>query len=86
MLHKINNSEEFRQNIVNKLQLILEDANISCNLEKGIYNYSLDHASKLNVVKKWDNPYFIKIYLDRLRSIYINLQDENIKISLKTKK
>lgn len=86
MLHKINDSEEFRQNIVNKLHLILEDTSISCNLEKGIYNYSLDHASKLNVVKKWDNPYFIKIYLDRLRSIYINLQDENIKISLKTKK
>ena len=85
MLHKINDPDEFRKNIISKFIFILEDDNISSNLEKGIYNYCLDHAAKLNVVKKWDNSYFVKIYLDRLRTIYINLQDETIKKSLKSK-
>jgi transcription elongation factor S-II len=85
MLHKINEPDEFRKNIVTKLKYILEDDAISSNLEKGIYNYTLDHATKLNVVKKWDNSYFVKIYLDRLRTIYINLKDDTIKHSVKTK-
>ena len=81
----INDSEEFRTNVVTKLKDILEDETVSSNLEKGIFNYSLEHADKLNVVKKWDNSYFVKIYLDRLRTIYINLKDDRIKESMKNK-
>lgn len=81
----INDSEEFRSNVVAKLKIILEDEIICSNLEKGIFNYSLEHADKLNVVKKWDNSYFVKIYLDRLRTIYTNLQDDGIKQSMKNK-
>ena len=65
----IENPNEFRNNISNKLNKILLNEKISVNLEKGIYNYSLEHATKLNVVKKWDNSYFVKIYLDRVRTI-----------------
>jgi len=43
------------------------------NLEKGIYNYSLKESANRKVVKKWDNPYYIQIYLDRMRSVYLNL-------------
>lgn len=84
-MRKIENSEEFRQNIVVNLTTILGDEKISSNLEKGIYNYSLDHATKLNVVKKWDNDYFIRIYLDRLRTIYINLKNTDVKSMIQTK-
>ena len=75
----IENPTEFRNNISNKLNKILLNEKISVNLEKGIYNYSLEHANKLNVVKKWDNNYFVKIYLDRVRTIYINLKDDYVK-------
>ena len=84
-MHKIENSDEFRQNVVDKLTTILDDETVSSNLEKGIFNYSLEHAEKLNVVKKWDNSYFVKIYLDRLRTIYINLKHDGIKQSMKDK-
>lgn len=84
-MHKIENSETFRQNIVSKLKNILVDESVCSNLEKGIFNYSLEQADKLNVVKKWDNTYFVKIYLDRLRSIYINLQDDGIKQTMMNK-
>jgi hypothetical protein len=29
-------------------------------------------------VKKWDNPYFVQIYVDRLRSIYFNLKNPEL--------
>jgi len=84
-MRKIENPEEFRKNMTMKLTDILEDEKSSINLEKGIYNYCLDHATNLNVVKKWDNTYFVKIYLDRIRTIYINLKNSNLKDLVESK-
>jgi transcription elongation factor S-II len=84
-MRKIDNPEEFRKNMTMKLTDILEDEKSSINLEKGIYNYCLDHATNLNVVKKWDNTYFVKIYLDRIRTIYINLKNSNLKEMVESK-
>ena len=72
---KIANPEQFRLNIRGKLNEIIENEKHSTNLEKGIFNYALKEASSRKVVKKWDNQYFVQIYLDRLRSIYINLKN-----------
>jgi len=79
---KINNPDSFRSNIKNKLNQILFNEKNSSNLEKGIYNYSLKEATNRKVVKKWDNPFFVHIYLDHLKSIYFNLQNKDILISL----
>jgi len=73
-MHKVNNPETFRKNIRTKLNLLIENEKKSNNLEIGIFNYSLKEANSRKVVKKWDNPYYVQIYLDRLRSIYINLK------------
>jgi len=48
---------------------------LSINLEKGIYNYTIAEATRRNVIKKWDNQVFVQIYLDRLRSLYLNLKN-----------
>ena len=37
------------------------------------------------IVKKWDNPSFVVIYLDRLKSIWENLTEETIE-NIQTKK
>lgn len=84
-MYKIDNPGEFRTKIANKLASILGNNKDSSNLEKGIYNYCLDHATKLNIVKKWDNNYFIKIYLDRVRTIYINLKNSDLKVRVQNK-
>jgi transcription elongation factor S-II len=47
-------------------------------MEKGIYNYAVKEASTKKVVKKWDNPHFVQIYVDRVRSIYFNLNNESL--------
>ena len=84
-MYKIDNPDEFRTNIANKLALILGDNKDSSNLEKVIYNYCLYHATKLNIVKKLDNNYFVKIYLDRVRTIYLNLKNSDLKIKVQNK-
>lgn len=45
---------------------------LSTNLEIGIYNYTLKEASQKNIVRKWDNKFFLLIYKDRVRVMYMN--------------
>ena len=70
----IANPDTFRVSIREQLNVLLNDVNLALNLEKGILNWSLKEASQRKVVKKWDNPYFTTIYIDHLKSIYINLK------------
>jgi transcription elongation factor S-II len=78
-LIKINNADEFRNNIRKKIDNILHNEKNSLNLEKGIFNYTLKEADRHKIVKKWDNKYFVQIYLDHLRSIISNLKKDIIK-------
>ena len=50
----------------------------SAVIEKGIYNWAVKEATNKRVVKKWDNQFFVQIYLDHLRSIYINLKNDKL--------
>ena len=52
------------------------------NIEKGVFNWTIQHASKNNIVKKWSNPFFITLYVDRLRSVYINLKKPDVSSAL----
>ena len=74
-MRKIDNPDNFRANIRSKINDKLENETKSKNLERGVFNYALKEASNRRVVKKWDNPYFVQIYIDRLRSIYVNLEN-----------
>jgi flagellin-specific chaperone FliS len=42
----VNEPGVFRTNIVNKLNSILDNEKIAVNMEKGIYNYSIQTAEK----------------------------------------
>jgi len=75
---KVENSELFRLNIRKKLNEIIGDDKKSNNLEKGIFNYTLKESERQKVVKKWDNKYFVHIYVYHLRSVISNLKGENL--------
>jgi transcription elongation factor S-II len=76
-IRKIENPEQFRSNIRVKLEEFFETKD-AINLEKGIHNWAIKEATNKKVVKKWDNQFFIQIYLDHLRSIYINLKNDRL--------
>jgi len=75
---KIKDSETFRVNMKTKLNDIIKNDKMASNMEKGIFNYSLKESNNKKVVKKWDNPYFVQIYMDRMRSIIYNLTKHDI--------
>jgi transcription elongation factor S-II len=77
-IRKIDNPEQFRTNVRQKLSGFFETEKDSINLEKGIHNWALKEATNKRVVKKWDNPFFVQIYVDHLRSIYINLNNSKL--------
>ena len=76
----IDNPEVFRANIRGKLADFFPEGGEkhASNLEKGIHNWALKEANNRKVVKKWDNPFFVQIYLDHLRSVYINLKKPDV--------
>jgi len=76
-MREISNPSEFRANISQKLNKIVEDEVLSINIERGVFNYSLKEASTKRIIKKWENPRFVQIYLDRLRTLYINLKNSD---------
>lgn len=75
-LRVIENPEKFRENIKNKLNEKLEDERASTNLEKGIFNFVLKEAEYRKIIKKWDNQFFVELYVNHLRSILNNLTDK----------
>jgi len=77
-MSKIDNPVTFRANICSKMLPILDDETKSINLEKGIYNFAIKEANSRKIVKKWENTHFVQLYLDRLRTIYINLKNDDL--------
>lgn len=82
----IKNPSAFRTNIGNNFESLFSIPNtdktksFATNLEKGVYNWSIEEARKRRIIKKWTNPKFVQIYIDRLRTIHYNLKT-NDKIS-----
>ena len=61
-LKKIENPDAFRSNIRKKLSSFLqENMTHAANLEKGIYNRTLEKADEMNIVKKWNCAHFNRV-------------------------
>tara|TARA_Y100000768_G_C23988865_1_gene690734 strand:+ start:3961 stop:4473 length:513 start_codon:yes stop_codon:yes gene_type:complete len=71
---------EFRKNIVKEICKVFNNEKCSINIEKGIYNYTIDESEKRNIVKKWENVYFVQLYTDKFKSVMINVEKHKILI------
>lgn len=81
--------QQFRENIILKFNDKINNYKKSKNLEISIYNYCINKAIEDKIIRKWSNNSFLTLYLDKVRTIYnnmneylINLINENI---IKTK-
>lgn len=70
----LSNPSEFRNNIKNliKEKLDLTDDRAK-NFEIGLYNHTIKECQRRKIIRKWNNPYFVLLYKDKFRSIWINL-------------
>jgi DNA-directed RNA polymerase subunit M/transcription elongation factor TFIIS len=79
--YRIRDPDTFRHKISDLLAkrtaCALGDAG-AINMEKGIYNFSIQEATKKNIIRKWENPHFVQLYMDRLRSVYMNLSNPTL--------
>ena len=75
-MHTINDPPIFRENISQQFQKVCPEfsAQMAKNMERSIYNFTLKDAGERKIIKKWDNPVFVQLYLDRLRAFYLNLK------------
>ena len=77
-MKKISNPEKFRANVKTIFTDIFNNKKYGDNLEKGIYNKTLELADEKHIVKKWENIYFTQLYIDKLRTIYTNLKTPSV--------
>ena len=65
--------DTFRNKCVNLLEKEIEHP-YSRNIEKSIYNYTIEVAEKNDIACSWDVIVFKNLYLSKVRSIYSNLK------------
>lgn len=83
----ITNAEYFRNNITEHFCKIVKNNNQCKNIEIGIYNWTINESNKRNIIKKWDNKYFVQLYLDKFKMILFNLkQNLNLIENINNKK
>ena len=74
-MYNITNPNEFRSNIRAKLNKLVNKEKMSVHLEKGVFNASLKSAHSKNIVRKWNNVYFVQLYVDKLKFVFQNLKN-----------
>ena len=77
-MKRVANPAVFREKVKTQLFKLLKNNKYSDNLERGIYNHVLQTAEEKNIIKKWENTYFVQIYIDKFRMIHYNLQNPDI--------
>lgn len=70
--------ETFRSGIRTYIFSKVQDEKITKNIEKSIFNFSIKKAGKMKVIKKWNNEYFVLIYLNKFKVIFHNLKNKLI--------
>ena len=71
-MYNIENPSEFRSNIRVKLHDLIQKEQVCIHLEKSVFNASLKSAYDKNIVRKWNNVYFVQLYVDKLKCVFQN--------------
>ena len=47
------------------------------DMEIGVYNWAIQHANTQRIARNWKNPRFLKLYVEKARSIIDNLNPQS---------
>jgi DNA-directed RNA polymerase subunit M/transcription elongation factor TFIIS len=72
-----NKVDEERIKMVNYMDNIIQDINLSRKVEKSIYNYVIILSKDKNIQRRWSNRIFKKLYHSKVISIYTNLKSDS---------
>jgi len=74
--YNVDTNNEIRQEISKLFMLILNKED-SIELENSIFEFVLNKATERNIIHSWDNKIFKKIYINKARSIFINIKSDS---------
>ena len=69
--------DPIRLKSVEKIDEIIQDKYKSLLIEKSIFNYCIDYTIKNNISRNWGNNLFKKFYINKLISIYSNINQSS---------
>ena len=72
-----NELDKYRNSAVSKINKIIKDEYKSRVIEKSIYNYCITYSTKNNISRNWSNILFKNLYLNKLISIYSNIDNDS---------
>jgi DNA-directed RNA polymerase subunit M/transcription elongation factor TFIIS len=72
----VENPSVFRETIRTTLNAVVQNINNSTIIENGIYNFTIEQCSERKIIKKWNNPYFVEIYISKFKTLLFNLKTE----------
>jgi len=68
---------EIRAQFITKFDELLDDYNLSSQIEEGIYQYVVNEiCHKRNIPSYWNNPFFKRAYMNKGISLYTNLKND----------
>ena len=65
-----------RTYVVNKFEKFINKYD-SLIIEQSIYNYCIEYSIKNNISRNWDNKLFKSFYINKVISIYSNIDDKS---------
>lgn len=85
IIKPVKDSQLFRSKIVSHIDKYIDNDVYSQNIEKSIYNFTILKANRQKILKKWDNPYFVLLYVNKFKIIFHNIKNPNIIEKIRTK-
>ena len=74
---EVTNPVKLRKKIVDEIRKYIQSDIKSRNLEKGIFNWSIDNGKEKKIITKWCKKEFCHIYLTKVYSILSNLNSKS---------
>jgi DNA-directed RNA polymerase subunit M/transcription elongation factor TFIIS len=78
----VEHPDHFRSIIVDSIIKLGINESKSRNIEKSIYNKCLEDATKKTIIKKWDNKFFVFLYVDKFKHVYSTLKNKEVFVKI----
>uniref|UniRef100_A0A6C0F7Q6 TFIIS-type domain-containing protein n=1 Tax=viral metagenome TaxID=1070528 RepID=A0A6C0F7Q6_9ZZZZ len=70
-------NDENRKQMIDKLAMVTSDKRTAMLLEQGIYNHVIKISREKQIIKRWSNPFFEKLYRAKVLSIYTHMKPDS---------
>ena len=78
----VENPSLFRETIRTILNNKLHNDSTTLIIENGMYNYTIQECTNRKIIKKWNNPFFVELYISKFKSLMANIDTEHVQLRI----